>query len=76
MRVRVRVNSIAPGMTMTQIGRETAAGLPADYAQTKLLAGRFAEPEESVRAITFLTRPLIGFITGATLDINGGRKLR
>ncbi len=51
----MRVNSIAPSMTVTQIGRETAAGLSADYAQTKLLAGRFAEPEESVRAIAFLT---------------------
>jgi len=73
---RVRVNSIAPGMTMTQMGRDTAAGLPADYAQTKLLSGRFAEPEEIARAIAFLASPLVGFITGATLDINGGRELR
>lgn len=73
---RVRVNSIAPGMTMTQMGIETAVGLPADYAQTKLLSGRFAEPEEIARAIAFLASPLVGFITGATLDINGGRELR
>ena len=73
---RVRVNSIAPGITMTQMGIETAAGLSADYAQTKLLAGRFAEPEEIARAIAFLASPLVGFITGATLDINGGRELR
>jgi len=51
-------------------------GLPADYAQTKLLSGRFAEPEEIARAIAFLASPLVGFITGATLDINGGRELR
>lgn len=73
---RVRVNCIAPGMTLTQMGRETAAGLPADYAQTKLLTGRFAEPEEIARGIAFLASPLVGFISGATLDINGGRELR
>lgn len=73
---RVRVNCIAPGMTLTPMGADTARGLPADYAQTKLLVGRFAQPEEIARAILFLASPISGFITGATLDANGGRNLR
>lgn len=73
---RVRVNCVSPGVTLTAMGRDTAANLAPDYATTKLLTGRFAEPEEIARAIIFLASPVVGFITGATLDINGGRDLR
>jgi 3-oxoacyl-[acyl-carrier protein] reductase len=73
---RVRVNCVAPGITLTTMGRETSAALAPDYAQQKLLTGRFAEPEEIARAIVFLASPAAGFITGATLDANGGRELR
>jgi 3-oxoacyl-[acyl-carrier protein] reductase len=34
--------------------------------------GRFAKPEEVAEAVCFLASDLAGFITGATLDINGG----
>lgn len=73
---RVRVNCVAPGMTLTEMGQQTAAGLPPDYAKQKLLLQRFAEPEEIARCIVFLASPAAGFITGATLDVNGGRNLR
>lgn len=73
---RIRANCVAPGVTLTEMGRDTANNLAPDYAQTKLLAGRFAEPEEIARCIAFLASPVAGFITGATLDANGGRDLR
>ena len=63
-------------MTLTEMGRQTATGLPPDYAKTKLLLQRFAEPEEIARCIVFLASPASSFITGATLDVNGGRYLR
>lgn len=72
----IRVNCVAPGMTLTEMGRRTATGLPPDYAKTKLLLQRFAEPEEIARCIVFLSSPASSFITGATLDVNGGRYLR
>jgi 3-oxoacyl-[acyl-carrier protein] reductase len=72
----IRVNCVAPGMTMTEMGRQTAAALPADYAQRKLLLGRFAEPREIAACIVFLASPMASFVTGATLDVNGGRDLR
>ena len=72
----VRVNCVAPGMTLTEMGRLTAQALPADYAQKNLLSGRYAEPEEIARLIAFVASPVAGFMTGATLDINGGRLLR
>ncbi len=73
---RVRVNAIAPGMTLTPMGEGTATGLDPDYAQKKLLIGRFAQPEEIAKSIAWLASPITGFMSGATLDINGGRLLR
>jgi 3-oxoacyl-[acyl-carrier protein] reductase len=73
---RIRVNCVAPGITLTQMGLHTTSSLPPDYAQTKLLTGRFAEPDEIARCIVFLASPAASFITGATLDANGGRDLR
>jgi 3-oxoacyl-[acyl-carrier protein] reductase len=72
----VRVNCVAPGMTLTEMGRLTATALPPDYAQKNLLAGRFAQPDEIARVIAFVASPVAGFMTGATIDINGGRLLR
>ena len=72
----IRVNCVAPGMTLTEMGKQTAANLPPDYAQKKLLVGRFAEPNEIARCIVFLASSAASFVTGATLDVSGGRHLR
>jgi len=72
----IRVNCVAPGMTLTPMGQETARALPSDYATTKLLVQRFATPEEIARCIVFVSSPITGFMTGATVDINGGREIR
>lgn len=73
---KVRVNCVAPGMTLTEMGQQTAASLPPDYAEKKLLVGRFAEPREIAQSIVFLASDASQFVTGATLDVNGGRDLR
>jgi 3-oxoacyl-[acyl-carrier protein] reductase len=73
---RVRVNCVAPGITLTSMGRETTGALDPDYARTRLLLQRFAEPEEIARMIVFAASPAASFMTGATLDVNGGRDLR
>lgn len=72
----IRVNCIAPGIVMTPMGETTLASVAPNYAQTKLLTGRFAVPGEIARVIAFVASPLTGFMTGATIDINGGRDLR
>ncbi|MDN5917977.1 MAG: SDR family oxidoreductase [Pseudonocardia sp.] len=38
----------------------------------KVPLGRFARPEEVVGAIEFLVGPQASYITGASIDINGG----
>jgi len=72
----VRVNCIAPGLTKTDMGRNTINFLPDDYLETKLLAERAANPLEIANLIAFLVSPLSGFIYGETININGGRDFR
>jgi 3-oxoacyl-[acyl-carrier protein] reductase len=73
---RIRVNCVTPGLTMTPMGLDTIAALDADYARNKMLLQRYATPEEIAQVIVFLASPLNSFMTGATVDVNGGRDLR
>lgn len=70
---RVRVNCVAPGVTRTPMGEATVSP---DYPRKNLLVPRFAEPDEIARCIVFTASPVAGFMTGATIDVNGGRSLR
>jgi 3-oxoacyl-[acyl-carrier protein] reductase len=72
----IRVNCVAPGITITPMGKATLSGLDPHYAEHKLLSKRFAEPREIAKTIVFLASPAASFIYGATVDINGGRELR
>jgi 3-oxoacyl-[acyl-carrier protein] reductase len=73
---RVRVNCITPGITLTPMGQDTVNAIDKDYAKNKMLLQRFATPEEIARCIVFLASPANSFMTGATVDVNGGRELR
>ena len=69
----VRVNAVAPGLilgsrfhathTTEESKNETIRGIP---------LGRAGVCEDVARAVAFLASEYDGFITGATLDINGG----
>jgi 3-oxoacyl-[acyl-carrier protein] reductase len=69
----VRVNAVAPGLILgtafhnTHTSRESAeatiAGIP---------LGRAGGADDVARAVVFLASEYDGFMTGATLDINGG----
>ena len=73
---RIRVNCVAPGITMTSMGHATIAALDPEYAKNKMLLQRYATPEEIAQVIVFLASPANSFMTGATVDVNGGRELR
>jgi 3-oxoacyl-[acyl-carrier protein] reductase len=73
---RIRVNCVTPGLTLTPMGRETIATLEHDYAKNKMLLQRYATPEEIAKVIVFLASPATSYMTGAAVDVNGGRDLR
>lgn len=71
-RAGVTVNAIAPGYTDTDMVR----AVPADILATvvaRIPIGRLASPAEIARCVTFLAAEDAGFITGATIDVNGGQ---
>jgi len=68
----ITVNAVAPGYTMTDM----VAAVPQDILQkitAQIPVGRLGRPDEIARAVAFLAREDAGFITGATLTINGGQ---
>ena len=67
----ITVNLVAPGRIRTALLLERSAGREAEWmGQTPMR--RFGEPEEIAGAIVFLASPAAGYITGATLHVNGG----
>jgi 3-oxoacyl-[acyl-carrier protein] reductase len=73
---RIRVNCVAPGLTLTPMGRATIASLPEDYAERAIPLRRYGGADEIARCIIFVASPAAGFMTGAILDVDGGRGLR
>ena len=67
----ITVNCVAPGFVVTDMTRH----LP-DAARAAMLArvplGRLGEPADIANAVAFLAGPRAGYITGATLHVNGG----
>ncbi len=70
----IRVNAIAPGFVETDM----TATLSENYKQ-KLLntipAGRFGKPEEIARVVLFLCSDDSRYLTGQTIEIDGGLSL-
>jgi len=73
---QVRVNCVAPGITLTPMGADTAASLPDDYAQKSLLLQRYATPRRLAQMIAVVASPVSEYMTGVTIDVNSGRHLR
>jgi 3-oxoacyl-[acyl-carrier protein] reductase len=73
----IRVNCVAPGLIGETAfhGRFTA---PAafDSAAKSVLLGRAGTPEEVATVVAFLASPDSAFVTGETIEINGGMNMR
>ena len=69
----ITVNAVAPGFTMTDMSK-TWNDTVRDQVKTALL-GRAAEPEEIAEAILFLASDSASFITGQTLQVDGGYEI-
>jgi len=71
----VTVNCVAPGFIDTDMTRVLPQAQRQAVTQHIPLA-RFGTPEEVAAAVAFLASPGAGYITGATLDVNGGMLMR
>lgn len=67
----VTVNAVAPGFIDTDMTRKLDDN-QREAVMSRIPCGRMGTPEEIAAAIGFLTCPEAGYITGATLHINGG----
>jgi 3-oxoacyl-[acyl-carrier protein] reductase len=69
----VRVNAVAPGLILgTQFHATHTTPESAQATIASIPLGRAGTPDDVARAVAFLAGEWNGFITGATLDINGG----
>jgi NAD(P)-dependent dehydrogenase (short-subunit alcohol dehydrogenase family) len=69
----IRVNCIAPGWINTEISRGARDDPQMSRAVLERLPiGRWAEPEELAGTAVFLASPAAHYITGATINVDGG----
>ncbi|WP_412552003.1 SDR family oxidoreductase [Shimia sp. MIT910701] len=69
----IRVNSLRPGITDTEIHAKGGAPDRAKLLAHKIPMQRPGTSEEIARAILFLLSEDASYITGSTLDVSGGR---
>ncbi|MCS7217148.1 MAG: SDR family oxidoreductase [Candidatus Bipolaricaulota bacterium] len=70
----ITVNAVCPGFVDTDINREQLRARGPEILR-QIPLGRVAQPEEVAALIAFLCSEEAGYITGATLSINGGLRM-
>ena len=71
----IRVNTIAPGTTITP-GSGAYIDEDVERDRTAIAMGRRAQPDEQASAILFLLSDMASYITGQTLLVDGGLNLK
>ncbi|HQT64665.1 MAG: NAD(P)-dependent oxidoreductase [Acidocella sp. 20-57-95] len=69
----VRVNAVRPGLIDTEIQAQSGDADRARRLGPATPIGRAGQPEEIAEAIMFLLSDAASYITGAILDVSGGR---
>ncbi len=67
----ITVNVVQPGAINTEMNPEDAGHADALRSLTSL--GRYGQPSDIAAAVAFLAGPEAGYVTGATLNVDGGQ---
>jgi len=67
----ITVNCVAPGFVATDMTKDLPEAARAAML-SRVPLGRLGEPADIAHAVAFLAGPRAGYITGATLHVNGG----
>lgn len=68
----VRVNAIAPGFFLTDLNRDAMSEERKAKALSRTPMRRFGETDELAGAAVYLASAAAGYVTGATLPVDGG----
>lgn len=68
----ITVNAICPGLIDTDMVRSTISAADVERYARSFPIARLGEPREVARLVAFLASDEAAYITGASLDINGG----
>jgi 3-oxoacyl-[acyl-carrier protein] reductase len=72
----IRVNAVAPGLIATPLHDRLTTPEQLQAMAANVPMGRIGQPEDCVGAFLFLADDtLAGFVTGQTIDVNGGQYL-
>ncbi|HEY7566335.1 MAG TPA: glucose 1-dehydrogenase [Gemmatimonadaceae bacterium] len=71
-RFGITINAICPGMIDTELTHENASGELLERLAASYPVPRLGTAREVADLICFIASPAAGYITGASLDINGG----
>lgn len=67
----IRVNAIAPGVIETAMSQTIPLEVRTSMLQ-QIPLGRFGKADEIAQVVLFLCSPMASYITGQTIEINGG----
>lgn len=73
----ITANIVAPGLIDTDMMKLASGGAGATPASTaNVPLGRLGQPSDVAAAVSFLVSPASAYMTGMTLDVNGGYRMQ